>query len=146
MNISHCSDHVYETPRSKIPIPVQASQTQPTSIYHTPTPLKFASTPLTTKSEPNISVKRNNCNNHKETILFNNPDVQFALDLVKLILTNVIQLNRTISKNTLKYLNDSTQHKAVIESMLMAPIIAHLVKSCINAKKMYHRKQNYLQL
>eukprot|EP00483_Globobulimina_turgida_P003099 UN03104 len=134
MNLTHCSDYGYETPRSKIPIPVQSSQTQPTSIYQTPTPLQFASTPLTTKSEPNKPVK------------LNNSDVQFALDLVKLILTNVQQLKLNIPQKTLKYLNDSKQHKMVIESMLMAPIIAHLVKSCINVKKMYETKQNYLQL
>merc|ERR1712130_9840 len=81
-----------------------------------------------------------------KTMKANNSEVQFALDLVQLILTNVKQLNPKIPKKTLKCLNDTKQQKIVIESILNAPIIAHLVKSCICSKRNYQKQQNYLQL
>eukprot|EP01084_Bolivina_argentea_P004689 8899_1 len=140
----YCDNDCYETPRSKIPIPLQSSATQPTSICHTPKNLQFVPTPLSTKSEPTNVIEENK--NKNKVISFNNSDVQFTLHLVKLILTNAKQMNANIPSKTSKYLNDTKQHKIVIKSMLMAPIISHLVKSCTNVKHIYQKKQNYIQL
>ena len=77
---SYFDNDVYETPRSKIPIPLGTSQTQPTSICHTPKQLQFIPTPLSTKSEP----KKSNTLSFDDTV--SNSELEFALDLVKLII------------------------------------------------------------
>ena len=75
----------YETPRNKIPIPLQSQhrfQTEPTSLYQTPR--NNIPTPLSIKSEPTtFSVER-----HIEIAPHNNDsDIQFALHLVQRIIS-----------------------------------------------------------
>eukprot|EP01084_Bolivina_argentea_P269932 458877_1 len=127
----------FETARLKIPIPTQ-SRTQPTSVYQTPIASPMArTTPSSIKSQPIESTK------NIKMATPTHSEIQFALHLVELILLNVKKLNAKIPSKILKCLNDKKQNKMVIESMLMAPILTHLIRSCISTNK---TQQNHHQL
>ena len=121
------NDFGTETPRRRIPVPLQA-QPQPRPLHHTPLCKQRCEHSL---SAPNTTTK------HKppEKSVVGAGELHFAERLIAMVLHGAQCLNDKISDQERQQLESLKDSKSTATSLMRAPILRHLVRSCMASNK-----------